>query len=58
MEHTGEEGNVEGQVGRGLWRSDPESGEIKTVGRAWSTWLGIDYRHIDNESPMWMSGYN
>lgn len=31
------------------------SGAIKTVGRAWSTWLGIDYRQIDNESSVWSS---
>ena len=37
------------QVGRReVWSDDPEAGEIKTVGHAWSTWLGIDWRQIDN----------
>jgi hypothetical protein len=53
MEHADDE--FEGQVGRGMWRNDPGSGAIKTVGRAWSTWLGIDYRQIDNESFVWSS---
>jgi hypothetical protein len=53
MDYTSGEGDAGGQVGRGVWRSDPESGEIETVGRAWSTWLGIDCRQIDSESPVW-----